>query len=205
MKRIFFSFFVYSGYELFETVIKSIGSTIPLIVEDIGDVTIDVFQLRDYFHFYGIRILQMGFYTYPDNIYSKFHCIYGSHFLTIFFSKICAIKPIGSHDNPTAIEWWKEIASQNAKDQFLEYIHRPFVDENEFIDGLELKKHVDKYISWYFIQIILQSSSNGAIILMQDLLNIQIRMNYPGTGLILSSTRFIFHRCLFCLRIFNGR
>ncbi len=65
----------FSGYELFESIIKSIGSSIPLIVEDIGDVTMDVFKLRDYFHFYGIRILQMGFYTYPDNIYSPHNFI----------------------------------------------------------------------------------------------------------------------------------
>jgi hypothetical protein len=44
----------------------------------------------------------------------------------------------------------------------------------------------------------LQSSSNGAIILMQDLLNLQIRMNYPGTGLI------IFHNTIFILFLFKN-
>jgi 4-alpha-glucanotransferase len=54
---------------------KSFGCDIPLIVEDIGSVTKEVFQLRDHFQFYGITILQMGFYSYPDNIYSPHNYI----------------------------------------------------------------------------------------------------------------------------------
>jgi hypothetical protein len=45
-----------------------------------------------------------------------------------------------THDNPTAIEWWSKIAWKKAKDQFIEYIHRPFTIQNELIDGLELEK-----------------------------------------------------------------
>jgi len=47
-----------------------------------------------------------------------------------------------THDNPTAIEWWSKIAWKKAKDQFIEYIHRPFTIQNELIDGLELGKHI---------------------------------------------------------------
>ena len=65
----------FSGYELLTRVKNELGSNIPLIVEDIGDVTLEVFQLRDQFQFYGIRILQMGFYTDPDNIYSPHNYI----------------------------------------------------------------------------------------------------------------------------------
>jgi 4-alpha-glucanotransferase len=96
---------------------------------------------------------------------------------------------IGTHDNPTAIEWWSNVASKEEKEKFIEYIRRPFSSSNEFIDGLKLEEHISKYISWYFIQIVLQSSANGAILLMQDLLNIQIRMNYPGKGLQLQWIR----------------
>ena len=46
------------------------------------------------------------------------------------------------------------------------------------IDDLQL----DEHIPWYFAQMIFQSASNGAILLMQDLLNVDIRMNYPGKG-----------------------
>ena len=64
------------GFQFFEAVRKSLGNSIPIIVEDLSEVTREVFQLRDHFQFYGIRILQMGFYTYPDNIYT--------HHITIF-------------------------------------------------------------------------------------------------------------------------
>ena len=119
------------GFQFFEAVRKSLGNSIPIIVEDLGEVTREVFQLRDHFQFYGIRILQMGFYTYPDNIYVPHNYI------------------------PT---------------------------EQERIDDLQFEEHLAKYISWYLIQIILQSASNEAILLMQDLLYIDIRMNYPGKG-----------------------
>ncbi|UJR17733.1 hypothetical protein I4U23_004631 [Adineta vaga] len=150
------------GYELFTAVKKSLGENISIIVEDIGSATTEVFQLRDDFQFYGIRILQMGFYSYPDNMYSPHNYIPNS------------IAYTGTHDNATTIEWWSNIATREEKDLFMEYIRRPFFSQNESIDGLE------KYISWYFIQMVLQSSSNGSIILMQDLLNINVRMNYPG-------------------------
>ncbi|CAF1579962.1 unnamed protein product, partial [Rotaria sordida] len=66
------------------------------------------------------------------------------------------------------------------KKQFIEYIRRPINDDKELINGLKLDKHVDKYICWYFTQIILQSVSNGTIIQMQDNLNVSTRMNEPG-------------------------
>ncbi|CAF0900499.1 unnamed protein product [Adineta steineri] len=152
------------GYELFTEVRKSLGSDIPIIVEDIGDVTLEVFNLRDHFHFYGIRILQMGFNTYPDNIYAPHNYIYNSFAYT------------GTHDNATTLEWWKKLATEKEKEQFIEYIRYPFKNENQ----LELEKYFENFISWIFIQLVLQSSSNGAILHMPDILNTDIRMNYPG-------------------------
>ncbi|CAF1480982.1 unnamed protein product [Rotaria sp. Silwood1] len=92
------------------------------------------------------------------------------------------INNAGTHDNPTTLQWWTEKASEKEKCQFIEYIHRPIEGDKELINDLKLEKHVDKYICWYFIQVLLQSASNGAIIQMQDLLNISTRMNEPGTA-----------------------
>ena len=79
-----------SGFEFFESLRKTIGNELPLIVEDLGEVTNEVFKLRDHFQFYGIRILQMGFSTYADNIYSPHHYIpnsiaYTGSFLSFSF------------------------------------------------------------------------------------------------------------------------
>ena len=64
------------------------------------------------------------------------------------------------------------------KEQFIQYIQRPLTTRDQSIDDLQL----DEHIPWYFAQMIFQSASNGAILLMQDLLNVDIRMNYPGKG-----------------------
>ncbi|CAF1616756.1 unnamed protein product [Adineta ricciae] len=147
-----------SGYELFSAVKSSLGEDISLVVEDIGSVTSEVFQLRDAMKFYGIRILQMGFYCYPDNIYSPHNYLPNS------------IAYTGTHDNATSLEWWTSVARREEKDLFKKYVHRPCSSEVDF----------EKHIPWYFIQMILQSASNGAIVLMQDLLSVNVRMNYPG-------------------------
>ncbi|CAF1487094.1 unnamed protein product [Adineta ricciae] len=122
------------------------------------ELTREVFQLRDAMKFYGIRILQMGFYCYPDNIYSPHNYLPNS------------IAYTGTHDNATSLEWWTSVARREEKDLFKKYVHRPCSSEVDF----------EKHIPWYFIQMILQSASNGAIVLMQDLLSVNVRMNYPG-------------------------
>ena len=149
-----------SVYELFSAVKSSLGEDISLVVEDIGSVTSEVFQLRDVMEFYGIRILQMGFYCYPDNIYSPHNYLPNS------------IAYTGTHDNATSLEWWASVARREEKELFNKYVHRPCSSE------MDLEKH----IPWYFIQMVLQSASNGAIVLMQDLLSVNVRMNYPGKG-----------------------
>lgn len=187
--------FHFSGYELFKNTTEYLGNNIPLIVEDLGHVTKEVFQLRDYFQFYGIKILQMAFYTYPDNIYSPHNYLQNSiaytgiliHIIYILALLKFSFNKKGTHDNPTAMEWWSKIASKKEKEQFINYIRRPCTFQNELIDNLELEKHIDNHISWYFIQIILQSASNGAILLMQDLLNVQTRMNDPAKSYRLSN------------------
>lgn len=64
------------------------------------------------------------------------------------------------------------------KEQFLQCIQRPSTSRDQSIDDFQF----DEHIPWYVAQIILQSASNGAILLMQDLLNVDIRINYPGKG-----------------------
>ena len=66
----------------------------------------------------------MGFSTYADNIYSV----------------------VETHDNATAIEWWNELASREEKQQFIEYIQRPFANQNEFIGDSTLEEHISTNI-----------------------------------------------------------
>ncbi|CAF4482563.1 unnamed protein product [Rotaria sp. Silwood2] len=157
------------GHEFLTAITESLGSHIPIIVEDLGDLKPEVFELRDHFHLCGVRILQMGFYSDSTNIYAPHNYIPNSVAYT------------GAHDNPTILQWWTEEASEKEKRQFIDYIRRPIEGDKELINGLELEKHLDKHICWYFIQILFQSAANGAIVQMQDLLNSLTRMNIPGT------------------------
>lgn len=91
-------------------------------------------------------------------------------------------KSLGTHDNPTTLQWWKKKTSSKERNQFLEYIARPIEGEKESVDGYQLNKHVDKHICWYFIQLLFQSAANGAIVQIQDLLDVEIRFNEPGIG-----------------------
>ena len=139
----------------------------------------------------------MGFYYDADNMYCPHHytphsfAYTGFHFLfkriSLFWNK-CK----GTHDNPTTLQWWTKKASSKEKEQFIEYIRRPIDGNKELIDNLKLEKHVEKNICWYFIQIIMQSASNGAVIQMQDILNIETRMNEPGIGISLIFILFFY-------------
>ncbi|CAF4443281.1 unnamed protein product, partial [Rotaria sp. Silwood2] len=48
------------GHEFLTAITESLGSDIPVIVEDLGNLKPEVFELRDRFHLCGVRILQMG-------------------------------------------------------------------------------------------------------------------------------------------------
>ncbi|CAF3187358.1 unnamed protein product [Rotaria sp. Silwood2] len=157
------------GDEFFTAVTRALDDDVPLIIEDIGALTAQVFELRDRFKLHGIRIGQKGFKFDADNMYAPHN----------YIPRLVAYT--SSHDNPTVIQWWTKEASSQEKHHFIDYIRRPIEGQNETIDGLTLEKHVDKHICWYLIQLIMQSASNVAIIQMQDILNVETRMNEPGS------------------------
>ncbi|CAF1070831.1 unnamed protein product [Rotaria sordida] len=84
------------GHELLTAVTKSLGSDIPLIVEDLGDVTPEVFELRDRFQLYGVKILQMGFYYDTDNMYCPHNYTPNSVAYTGFYHVYFIINRISS-------------------------------------------------------------------------------------------------------------
>ncbi|CAF1043733.1 unnamed protein product, partial [Didymodactylos carnosus] len=158
------------GDEFFSVITSALGRDVPLIVEDLGDTTEEVYQLRDKYHLWGMRIIEMGFYYNPDNMYCPHNYVPNSFAYT------------NTHDNPPALLWWNKKTSASERRKFLAYISRPVDSDKELINGESLEKHVNKNINWYLIQMVLQSVSNGAIIAMQDLLGIERpRMNRPGS------------------------
>ena len=78
-----------SANEFLETLTKTLGNDLPIIVEDLGYLTQEVFDLRDKYGFPGMRVLQFAFGFGPENIYLPHNYI--SH----------CIGYTGTHDNNT--------------------------------------------------------------------------------------------------------
>ena len=58
-----------SGTEFFTEVMKVLGDDLPIVVEDLGFLTQEVFDLRDKFGLVGMRILQFAFSHWPNDLY----------------------------------------------------------------------------------------------------------------------------------------
>ena len=83
---------------------------LPLIAEDLGEITPDVTALRERYNLPGMKILQFGFVDPSDP------------FLPHNYKVNCAAYT-GSHDNATARGWY-DTAPDNEKDFFRRYLAR---------------------------------------------------------------------------------
>lgn len=139
------------GKDLFNA-IKAKFSSLPLLAEDLGEITPDVIELRDSLGLPGMKILQFGFSSTPDD-----------PFLPHNYPENC-VSYTGTHDNDTARGWY-ESASEKETDFCRRYLARPGVD-----------------ISWDMIRAIWSSRSAFALAPLQDLLSLgnEARMNFPG-------------------------
>ena len=81
------------GSALFEAHERRLGK-LPLVAEDLGEISADVMALRDRFEFPGMRILQFGF-TGPENPFLPHQHVPN------------ALVYSGTHDNDTALGWWE--------------------------------------------------------------------------------------------------
>jgi 4-alpha-glucanotransferase len=102
------------GADFFEALQQNLGD-LPLLAEDLGEITPDVVELRDRFGLPGMKILQFAF-TGPDNPFLPHH--YTPH---------CVVYT-GTHDNDTARGWY-ESAPESEKDFARRYLG---IDGNNF-------------------------------------------------------------------------
>jgi 4-alpha-glucanotransferase len=125
---------------------------LPIIAEDLGDITEEVLELRDAFGLPGMRILQFAFggdaghgylpHNYPVN----------------------CVAYIGTHDNDTAQGWWQAIGPRE----------RAFVQHYLGSDGHD--------VHWALMRALSASVARCVIYSMQDVLGLDgsQRMNVPG-------------------------
>ncbi len=102
------------GEDFLEAVESALGE-LPIIAEDLGEITPDVIELRDQFNLPGMKILQFGF-SGPDNAFLPHN--YPSHCVTY----------TGTHDNDTARGWY-DAAPEHERDFARRYLS---TDEHNF-------------------------------------------------------------------------
>lgn len=143
------------GKELFTAIENELGKGLPIIAEDLGIITPEVEELRDYFEFPGMRILQFGFDSMGE-----------STFLPHQFTTTNCVCYTGTHDNDTTKGWY-EAAAEYAQEKVCYYMK---TDEDN--------------VHWDFIRTCFGTIAAFAIVPMQDVLGIgsEGRMNTPGVS-----------------------
>lgn len=139
------------GADFFTCVRQALGD-LPLIAEDLGEITPDVIALRDQFDLPGMKIFQFAFSSGPED-----------KFLPHNYPRHCVVYT-GTHDNDTTLGWFKS-APDEERDFSLRYLGR---------DGQDF--------TWDMIRAVWASVATFALAPMQDLLNLDTgaRMNFPG-------------------------
>jgi 4-alpha-glucanotransferase len=137
---------------LFDALVARFGS-LPVVAEDLGMITPEVYALRDRYHLPGMKILQFAFDGTPDNPYLPHNHLP----LSVVYT--------GTHDNDTTLGWY----------QSLEPRARAYADE--------YLGHPGEEMPWPLVRAAMASTAALAIVPMQDALALDgtHRMNVPGT------------------------
>ncbi len=104
------------GEDLFGVLRKELGTgnSLPLIAEDLGDITPEVHELRKKIGLPGMKVLQFGF-SHPEN-----------YFLPHNYDGADYVVYTGTHDNDTTSGWWTS-ASQDERALVRGYLGTEYV------------------------------------------------------------------------------
>lgn len=152
------------GAALFKALADALGP-LPVIAEDLGEITADVEALRRRLGFPGMRILQFAFGDDSANPY-----------LPHRYARDSVVYP-GTHDNDTTAGWWTQ-ASEHERNFARAYLG---------VDGIKPGEPQDDEavaMNWALIRAACASVADTAIVAMQDVLALPstARMNMPGDG-----------------------
>jgi 4-alpha-glucanotransferase len=140
------------GRALFDALHTALGD-VPILAEDLGDITPEVIVLRDAFDFPGMKIAQFAFGSDASE-----------PFLPHNFPHNCAAYT-GSHDNDTTRGWYETAATPEEQDFARRYLRTSGRD-----------------IAWDLIALVFASVADSAVVPLQDVLDkgTEARMNLPG-------------------------
>jgi 4-alpha-glucanotransferase len=150
------------GTAFLEAVRNGLGE-LPLIAEDLGDISPEVYALRDRFELPGMRVLQFGLGGNPG---TDFH-------LPFTFVNHC-IAYTGTHDNNTTVGWFRERPQGTAEEAALHEAKRAY--------ARRLLGTTGEDVHWDVIRATLASVADTVIVPLQDVLGLGrvARMNVPG-------------------------
>ncbi len=141
------------GLDFFVALRKALGGRLPLIAEDLGEITPDVYALRDELDLPGMKILQFAF-DKPSNM-----------FLPHNYVPNC-VAYTGTHDNDTTRGWWAQ-APDHEKAYYRKYTGR---------DGSEIASDLIR-LAWSSVADYAIAPVQDLLNLPTEQ-----RMNLPGTG-----------------------
>jgi 4-alpha-glucanotransferase len=141
------------GEDLFNAIRESLGA-VPLIAEDLGEITYGVEELRCKVGIPGMKVLQFAFTDDPENPYLPSNVFSDSIMYT------------GTHDNDTSLGWYLAL-DKKKRQQVSDYLG---CDDKNFLDR--------------FLRLAYMSPSKLCMIPVQDALGLGAghRMNTPGRG-----------------------
>jgi 4-alpha-glucanotransferase len=144
------------GHELFQR-LKEVFGDLPFVAEDLGVITKEVDELREFYGMPGMRILQFGFADRGSHVYLPHRYVPN----TVAYT--------GTHDNNTTLGWWQDDVGQSERANIEQYL-QPIGHDGEIV--------------WAMIRAVARSVANFAIFPMQDILHLgsDARMNRPSAG-----------------------
>ncbi len=141
------------GYKFFERIKDELGE-LPIIAEDLGFLTDEVYELIEKTGFPGMKVLQFAFESGAE-----------SEHLPHNYTRNCVVYT-GTHDNNTIIGWVRKAGK------------RELLFARDY-----LKLSFEEGFNWGFIRGAFSSTADTCIIPMQDYLGLgdEARMNTPST------------------------
>ncbi|MBA2447436.1 MAG: 4-alpha-glucanotransferase, partial [Chloroflexi bacterium] len=142
---------------LFDAVAAELGR-VPMIVEDLGEITPDVIELRDRLGFPGLKVLQFAFAEDARAVPTGRNAYLPHNY------EPNAVVYTGTHDNDTTVGWFSALG------------------DDERAAGLRYVGTDGRDIAWDLIRLAFASVAQWAIVPLQDVLGLgsQARMNVPG-------------------------
>ncbi|GAB4211620.1 MAG: 4-alpha-glucanotransferase [Synechococcales cyanobacterium] len=144
------------GADFFASLQRQLGS-LPILAEDLGEITPDVYALRDQFGFPGMKILEFAFGDDATNPFLPHN--YERNYVVY----------TGTHDNDTVVGWFY---GDRLDDGQREAVKR-YLGGSLSVDGIQ----------WDLIRLAMSAVANWALLPLQDVMGLgaDSRMNTPGT------------------------